>query len=109
MINVKWTKSEKKAARNAFELALQREHTALVDEVRQRSATVKTVDDVWQMQRFITERIRHIEETYDYRYSVLLFVFADLVARGRLSIHELRALSDQKREVIASMADGRDM
>jgi hypothetical protein len=44
----------------------------------------------------LTQRRQDINRKYDYRYSVLLFVFANLVREGRVSEEELRSLGEDK-------------
>jgi hypothetical protein len=41
-----------------------------------------------------------IERKYDYRYSVLPFVFATLLSEGRISENDLRGLDQGKIELI---------
>ncbi len=47
---------------------------------------------------------RRIDRQYDYRYSVLLNVFAALIQKGRLREQDLQGLSEEKLRHIHQMA-----
>ncbi len=47
-----------------------------------------------------------IDRKYDYRYSVLPFVFATLLAEGRVSESELQKLGHEKFDLIRRIASG---
>jgi hypothetical protein len=103
-----WTKKEKEVCRRAFNLALDRECRALTEEVRRKASKIADVDDVWRLDDFISERREEIAEKYDYRYSVLIFVFARLMRDGWVTEEELEGLSDDKMTKILFMAGKRD-
>jgi hypothetical protein len=96
MRDLKWSPAEKAVARKAFDLALQREFEAVMAEARERAGKIRQPSDLWELQSYLTERRRHIDRQYDYRYSVLIGVFGDLVRQGRLSERELHGLSQDK-------------
>lgn len=100
---MKWTPSEKAAARQAFDRALQREFEAVIQETKGRAAAIRQGDDLWHLEDYLREQRKQIDFRYDYRYSRLLFVFAYLLKVGRLSEQELRGLSEEK------LADIRDL
>jgi hypothetical protein len=52
----------------------------------------------------LTERRREIDRKYDYRYSVLPLVFAELVKQGRIAENDLQGLAPEKIDVILGMA-----
>ena len=79
MRDLSWSKREKQIAHTAFEQALAREAAALVAEVRAKAEAITDLDDLWQLEQFLRDKRRALEERYDYRYSVLLYVFADLI------------------------------
>jgi hypothetical protein len=56
------------------------------------------------VERYLTERRKEIDRQYDYRYSVLLSVFADLIQKGRLREQDLQGLSAEKLRHIHHMA-----
>lgn len=103
MSDVEWSKSEKTVAQAAFAKAHEREMNALVQEVRERASAVTKIDDVWQLNDFLSARRHEIDGKYSYRYSVLIFVFAQLVKEGWLDLHELEGLEADKRTKIKAL------
>jgi hypothetical protein len=98
-----WTKSEKSIARRAFELAIERELNAFIEEVRDNANKVKDSDDVWRLNDFLTKKRREIDEKYDYRYSVIVYVFARLIHEGWITIEDLAGLGEDKLRPIRIM------
>jgi hypothetical protein len=100
MFDLKWSQSEKRIARRAFEQALDRELTALIQETKKRINQVSTPDELWEVEHWLTERRTEINKTYDYRYSVLPVVFAKLLRRRVLSDSDLNGLDPEKVDLI---------
>jgi Photoprotection regulator fluorescence recovery protein len=100
MVYDEWTKHEKKVAHEAFEKALTREKEQFVGKVRARAAGIRNIDDVWRLEADIHKKARSIDERYDYRYSVLIYVFAGLIREGWISMDDLAELGDDKRKKI---------
>lgn len=96
MHNESWSKGEKAIARRAFNQAYARECAALAGEVRRRAITIAEPSDMWALHDLLTRERRATDEKYDYRYSVLIFVFARLIREGWLSEEELEGLGDDK-------------
>ena len=82
MRDLSWSKREKQMAHAACEHALAREAAAVVDEVRAKAQTIIELGDLWQLEQFLRDKRRALEQRYDYRYSILLCVFADLIQAG---------------------------
>ena len=99
----KWSPAEKAAARRAFDTALSRELDAVVLDAKKRVASVTEASQLWELERWLSERRRDIDETFDFRYSVLPFVFAGLVRKGRLTGEDLHGLHLEKLEAIRLM------
>ena len=76
MPSEQWSKREKTIARRAFEQAYERECSALTKEVRRLANGIAEPDDIWKLHKFLTRQRKALAEKYDFRYSVLLFVFA---------------------------------
>jgi hypothetical protein len=89
--DITWSGSEKKIARRAFEAALDGAVARIVAEFKAKAAAVATDSE--------------IEELFDYRYSQLCFVFAQLIFLGRLDEGQLAGLSDEKLGIIRDMRD----
>lgn len=102
--DLKWSSAEKKIARQAFERALQREFEAVIRETKRLAAAIQQPDDLWELEDYLRQRRKSIDSRYDYRYSVLLFVFADLIRTGRLRVEELQGLHDEKLTIIRDLA-----
>lgn len=100
---IQWSETEKKIARSAFDRAYQREIEALIREVTERASTVSNQQDVWQLHDFLSARRHGIDGKYDYRYSGLIFVFAQLVKEKWLSIEELTGLEADKLAKISAL------
>ena len=100
MSNTEWSKREKKIARKAFEVAYNREQQAILEDIRKTIAEVSDLVELWQLQEYLTEKRIGIDEKYDYRYSVLNFVFARLICEGWLQEKDLEGLADEKLDEI---------
>jgi Photoprotection regulator fluorescence recovery protein len=100
-----WSKSEKAVARQAFDAAFSREFAALTDEVRKRANSIAEPDDIWELHSFLSRQRKMIDEKYDYRYSQLVFVFAQLIREDWLTEAELAGLDEDKLARIRSLLE----
>ena len=98
-----WSPAEKKAARKAFEAALGREFDVVIRKTKQRAARIKGPEDLWDLEAFLTDSRKRIDRDYDYRYSALPQVFANLIFNGRLKEEELGNLRQDKLELIGRL------
>jgi len=103
---MKWSKTEKEAARRAFERAYLKECAAITAKIREMAATASEPEDLWRIQDLPARERRQTDEKYDYRYSVLLFVFARLLYEGWIAKADLQGLSDDKIEAIRYLQTG---
>jgi hypothetical protein len=92
----KWSPSEKSVARKIYEGALQRELDAIMREAKQRAQAIRAPGELWDLEDYLTESRKEINRKYDYRYSVLPLLFAQLVREGRITEEDLRGLSQDK-------------
>jgi hypothetical protein len=92
----KWSPSEKSVARKIYEGALQRELDAIMREAKQRAQAIRAHGELWDLEDYLTESRKEINRKYDYRYSVLPLLFAQLVREGRITEEDLRGLSQDK-------------
>ena len=99
-----WSNTEKKVATDAFDRAYKREIDALISEVRVQASALAQLDDLWSLHDFLSARRHEIDGKYDYRYSVLIFVFARLVKEGWLHLDELQGLDTDKLTKVAALA-----
>lgn len=98
-----WSASEKKAARAAFDLALSREIKAARQEAEAMLQNSSDNQVIWRLHDFLSEKRDEIDQKYDYRYSVLMWVFPRLVAEGWLKAEELAGIGAEKVEVIRKL------
>jgi predicted transcriptional regulator len=62
---------------------------------------------LWRLLEYLTKIREEIDKKYDYRYSVLPFVFARLVQEGWITQEDLAGLSDEKLTEIRRIAEFR--
>ncbi len=101
--DAEWSKTEKEVAQQAFKRAYEREINTLIKEVCEQASAIAELDHVWQLHNFLSARRHEIDGKYDYRYSVLIFVFARLVKEGWLHLDELKGLNTDKLTKIAAL------
>jgi hypothetical protein len=89
-------KLEKAVARRAFEHALKGEFERLIVETKRRAAEIEQIADVWSLAEYILDGRKEIDSRYDYRYSVLPSVLADLLRTGRIHESDLAGLNGDK-------------
>ena len=77
-----WSPAEKAVAPNAFDLALKREVEQVMVEAKKRAEQIKQPSHLWQLEKYLTDRRREIDQGFDYRYSVLITGFGNLLSRG---------------------------
>ena len=102
MRSLKWSTAEKAVARRAFESALRQEFEAVIREAKLRAAKVEQADELWELERYLTQRRAEIDRLYDFRYSVLPVVFGRLIHDGRLGEEDLHGLGEDKLALIRS-------
>jgi hypothetical protein len=62
-----------------------------------RAAAVAEPHEMWSIQEYLARKQREIDRKYDYRYSQLHLVFAQLIREGRVQQAQLAGLSEEKR------------
>jgi len=103
MQEIRWSATQKKAARAAFDLALRRELKSIRNEVESMIQNGSDDNVVWSLQDYLPKKRREIDQKYDYRYSVLVLVFCRLVFEGWLTEDELVGIGVEKVEVIGKV------
>jgi hypothetical protein len=96
MRGLKWSPAEKAIARKAFDRALARELEAVILETRRKVTKIREPSGLWELERYLTQRRQEIDRVYDYRYSILPLVLANLLRGGRLNETELHGLGEDK-------------
>jgi hypothetical protein len=97
---VRWSATEKKIARSAFDQAYQRQCAAILTKAMKMLATASTPSDLWKVHDYRSVQRHATDKIYDYRYSVLLTVFARLLKEKWLNVADLAGLQESKIEKI---------
>jgi len=100
-----WSHKEKSVARAAFDAALARETLAIRQEVEAVLQRSKEPSAVWDILELLSRKQREVERKYDYRYSVLIGVFARLLCEGWIAESDLAGFSAEKLQLIHRSAE----
>ena len=100
MFDTKWSPGEKKVAHAAFEAALSRERAAIRRHIEAMLSVSAEGPEIWAIRDYLNEKAREFDHKYDFRYSVLIDVFARLLAEGWLTLDELAGLDTSKLELV---------
>ncbi len=82
MRDMKWSDTEKKAARKAFDAVYMRECNDIISRLKDMVLKALAPEDIWKLHDYLMHRRREIEQKYDYRYSELILVFGRLLREG---------------------------
>jgi hypothetical protein len=99
-----WSRSEKIVARKAFDAALKRELHEVMQETKQMASQIKEPSDLWDLERYLTERRKDVDRKYDTRGSRLKDVLGRLLYENRLCEEHLRGLREEMMNSIRSFA-----
>ncbi|MDX8458899.1 hypothetical protein [Mesorhizobium humile] len=99
--DMKWSSSEKKVARSAFDKALEVALSKTLAEFKRKASDAATFSDMWEIEDHLRQQRRNLEQMFDYRYSQLIVVFGSLIRDGYLDEKLLVGLSQDKREEIS--------
>jgi hypothetical protein len=106
MDDIKWTKKEKSIARKVFDKAFEKECVSVTEKLKNMINEVSSPDDLWEVRNYLSKTLKNIERKYDFRYSVLILVFAQLMKDGWIEENELIGLSGDKISKIVNLAKG---
>jgi Photoprotection regulator fluorescence recovery protein len=98
--DLKWSSSEKRIAREAFDSALEAAFTKIMAEFKKRAAAAAKPSDMWEIEDYLRGQRRKIDDLFDYRYSQLPSVFARLIYEGYLDESRLAGLAEEKLEIV---------
>jgi photoprotection regulator FRP-like protein len=99
-----WSGAEKKVARRAFDQAYHRKCADIEARMKKMAVRASSPSDMWEIHDYLSEQRRIVDDTFDYRYSVLLSVLGYLLREGWLSKADLVGLRDDKIEKIKRWA-----
>lgn len=98
-----WSVIEKEVAKAAFQKAYEREVSTLIKDVCDKINNISKIEELWTLHDFLSAKRHEIDGKYDYDYTSLLFVLADLVRDGWLQLDELDNLERDKLSKIAAL------
>lgn len=93
---VKWTATEKKVARKAYDKAFERQCTAIATEAKRMLENIADPSDVWQVEVYLRDHRKTVDRVYHYSYSDLLQVFSILMRDGWLKEADLDGIQPEK-------------
>lgn len=93
---MEWSKKEKEISRQAFSNAYESECMSIAHEIRKMVEEMDKPSDLWLIYDYLTEKRKQIDFKYDYRYSILLSLFARLLCEGWIKEEDLADLSEEK-------------
>jgi hypothetical protein len=99
-LKMEWSKKEKEIAHRAFSAAYERECMVITHNALKMTAEINEPSDIWEIHDYLTEKRNETDQKYDYRYSVLLLVFARLMCEGWIREEDLEGLSNDKLQEI---------
>ncbi|MGH9433827.1 MAG: hypothetical protein ACRD3T_20040 [Terriglobia bacterium] len=105
MDDFNWSKSEKAAARRAFDTAYQRECSAIRAKLKTMIESASDSSGIWRIHDYLSEQRDQTDKKYDYRYSVLILVFARLLNEGWVVEGDLLGIGEDKIERIKQIAN----
>jgi hypothetical protein len=101
---IEWSETEQIVARTAFDRAYEKEIATLILVVRERSAQIASTEEIWHLHDLLSAKRHELDGKYDYRYSELIWVFADLVKDGWLNLGDLDGLAPDKLRKISALS-----
>jgi GTP-sensing pleiotropic transcriptional regulator CodY len=104
MRELKWTSTEKAIARRCFDRALRQELDAAIQSTKETAAKIRQASELWELEHHLTQLRKEIDRKFEYKYSTLVLVFANLVREGKLDREDLRGLSEEKLRYIRQHA-----
>jgi len=106
MNDIKWTKKEKSVARKAFDKAYERECVSIADTIKHMINSVANPEDLWKIHDYLSKTLRNIGKKYDFRYSMLILVLAQLIKDEWIEENDLIGLDEDKIAKIVGLATG---
>ncbi len=80
-----WSRSERATARRVFDAALKRELHEVMREAKQMANRISDPEDLWALERYLTQRRKDIDGKYDFRSSRLTQLFGRLLCERRIT------------------------
>ncbi len=100
---MKWSPSEKKIARAAYDAAVEAALARILVEFKRQAEAAKEPADMWAVETYLRDARREIDDMFEYSYSRLLVVFGYALRKGYLTEHSLAGLGEDKLAVIREL------
>jgi hypothetical protein len=104
MTEDKWSQKEKSISRVAFEKAYKKECNSVIEAVKKKVSTLSEPKGIWELEEYLSAKRKKMDSKYDYRYSVLIYVFGRLVGEGWIRLEDLEGLEKEKLQKIQFLA-----
>ena len=101
--DLKWSPSEKKVARAAYDAAVQAALARVMAEFKQKAAAVSEPADMWDLEIYLRDQRRDIDAMFQYSYAQLPLTFVYAIRKGYLDEGRLKGLADDKLSLIRAM------
>jgi len=79
MNDVKWNQKEKSISRAGFDKAYKNECDDIIKTLRHKVGSLSGPKGIWDLENYLYQKRKEMDQKYDYRYSVLIHVFGRLV------------------------------
>lgn len=103
MSKIQWSETENKIAQQAFQTAYQRETSTLIANVRDRSATITELQDLWYLHDLLSTKRYEIDGKYSYDPDSAVFDLANFIKEGWLSLDDLQGLNSEVLSKISAL------
>jgi len=87
-----------------FQTAHQRETSALIAHVRDRSASITELNDLWSLHDLLSTKRHEIDGKYSFNETSYVFDFASLIKEGWVSLEDLKGLNSGTLSKISALA-----
>lgn len=98
------SQAEENIAKQALQIAYQRETSALIANVRDRASSITELEDLWYLHDLLSTKRYEIDGKYAFNPASIVFDFADLVKEGWLSLDDLKGLKPEMLSKISALA-----
>lgn len=100
-----WSKQEKEIAHRAYKAAYRRECAAVLEKVRKMAERCDDPTSVWKINDYLWKKRKEVDKKYDFRYYVIISVFARLMYDGWLTKDDLAGIDEDKIQEICRVAE----
>jgi hypothetical protein len=104
MKSLDWSNTEKLLARQAYDLAYERECAKIFEKVQEMLSGMENPKEVWKIYDYLRKSRREMDSKYDYRYLILTIVLGKLMKEGLIFDSDIDKLSHDKIDAIKRIA-----